>query len=353
MHKPLSAVALLLLALGCQKAPAQSATPPQATPQAQSPAGSPAAPEQPGAAAASAVKPVPAQLPAVLARVNGEAIDKTEFERALKSVEARAGQPVPAEKRDEVYRGVLDQIVTLHLLLQEAKARKVAVADTEIETQVAGIKKQFPNEDEFEKALSARGTTVETLRDDIRREIVIGKMMEAEIGPKISVKDADIKDFYDKNPAQFQQAEMFRASHILLRVDQGATEAQKKEVRAKMEGLLKEIRGGADFAALAKQHSQDASAQNGGDLNFFQKGQMVPPFEQAVMALKPGEVSGVVETQFGLHLIKLTEKQAPRTVPLPEVSQRIGQFLVMQAQQRKSGEFIETLKAKGRVEILM
>lgn len=352
MDKLFAIVVLICVSFGCQKAPAQSAVPPSPTPQAPAVAAGAADAGQAGTTS-PAPKPVPPQLPDVLARVNGEVIDRGEFERALKVVEARAGQAVPPEKRDEVYRGVLDQIVTMHLLLQEARSRKTTVADSEIESQVANIRKQFPSEDEFRKALSARGTTVEGLRDDIRREMVIGKMMEAEIGPRVSVQEADIKDFYDKNPGEFQQPERFRASHILLRVEEGATDAQKKEARARMDGLLKQIREGADFAALAKQHSQDGSGQNGGDLNYFQKGQMVPPFEQAVMALKPGEVSGVVETPFGLHVIKLTDKQPSRTVPLAEASQRIGQFLVMQAQRRMSGEFIDALKAKGRIEILM
>jgi peptidyl-prolyl cis-trans isomerase C len=349
---------ILFVTFGCQKTPAQSSTQatPATSPQAP-PAATPATPAagagQPAVPADPAVKAVPAELPAVLARVNGEAIGRAEFEKAVKSAESSAGQQVPAERRDAIYRDLLDRLVIQHLLLQEVAARKISVADTEVDAQVARFRQQAQGEEEFKKALTARGLTLEDLRKEVRTQMAISRMLEAEVGPKIDITEADVKAFYDKNPNEFQQPESYRASHILLRVDPAATDVQKKEARTKIEGLLKQVRGGADFAELAKQHSQDGSAQSGGDLNFFQKGQMVPPFEQAVMALKPGQVSGVVETQFGLHIIKLTEKRAPRTVPLAEVSQRIGQFLLQQAQQQKSGEFIEALKARGKIEILI
>jgi peptidyl-prolyl cis-trans isomerase C len=183
--------------------------------------------------------------------------------------------------------------------------------------------------------------------------MAITKMVEAEVNPKVTVDDSAVKTFYDQNPQQFQQPEAWRASHILIKVDQGAPDPQKKEARAKAESILKQVQGGGDFAALAKQHSQDGSAQAGGDLNYFQKGQMVAPFEQAAAALKPGEVSGVVETQFGYHIIKLTDHKDPRQVPLAEAAPRIGEFLKMRGQQQKAGEFIESLRSKSKIEVLI
>ena len=107
--------------------------------------------------------------------------------------------------------------------------------------------------------------------------------------------DADAKDFYDKNPDKFKQPETVRASHILIRVDEGRTRPRKKEARAKIDGVLKRAKAGEDFAALAKENSEDGSAAQGGDLGFFPRGQMVPAFDQAAFALKPGEISDVVD----------------------------------------------------------
>jgi peptidyl-prolyl cis-trans isomerase C len=368
-----SAVIVIVLSFGCQKAPAQSSTQAAAAqPRTQSSDATPGAARptaaqatQPGTepqtpdpaatpkAAEPAAKPVPAALPDVLARVNGEDIKRAEFERALKNMESRAGRQVPAEQRDRVFRGLLDQLVTLHVLLQESRSRNITVTDADLDARLQEVKKQFPNEQEFTKALASRNMTVEGLREEARSEIAVSKMVQAEVAPQIKIQESDVKAFYDKNPQQFQQPETFRASHILIRVDANATEAQKKEARTKIEGLLEQIRQGADFAAIATTNSQDGSASNAGDLNFFRKGQMVAPFQQAVEALEVGKVSGVVETQFGYHLIKLTDKRPARTVPLSEVSTRIGQFLMMREKQQKAGKFVETLKAKSKIEILI
>ena len=359
-----------LLFAGCSKAPAQSSastnntapgvaaqgtsgTPAQAAP---APAGQSAAPGQPAGPAANAAppaKPVPATLPDVVARVNTEAIGKPEFEDAIKAVEGQAGRSVPAEERDQVYRMVLDQLVTGHVLLQEAKARKVVVPDADIDARVAQLRQRFPSEDEFKKALASRNLTPDKVREELKKQLSIEKMIETEVTPKVSVSDQDVKDFYDKNPQQFQQPESWRASHILIMVPQGATDAQKKEARAKIDDVLKQAKAGGDFAELAKKYSQDGSAQAGGDLNFFSKGQMVKPFEDAVAALKVGELSGVVETQFGFHVIKLTEKRPARTVPLVEVNKQIGDYLMNRARQEKAQAFVESLKAKSKIEVLI
>ena len=201
--------------------------------------------------------------------------------------------------------------------------------------------------------MASRGMTIDELKKETRAELGVSKMVEQAVKPLIKIDESQVKDFYDKNPAQFQQPEGFRASHILIRVDANATDAQKKEARAQIEAIQKQLQGGADFATVAKEKSQDGSAANGGDLNVFRKGQMVEPFQKAVEALKVGETSGIVETQFGYHIIKLTDKQAARTVPLAEVSTRIGQFLTMRAQQEKANEFVQGLKAKSKIEILI
>jgi peptidyl-prolyl cis-trans isomerase C len=297
-------------------------------------------------------QPVPAVLPDVLARVNGETITKVEFERALKELEGRAGEPVPSEERDRIYRGVLDQIIAYRLLLQESQVRRVAVADAEVDGRIEEIRKQFPSEEAFTQTLEQRSITLAALRDDARRGMQIDKMVQAEVRDKVAVSPAQVTEFYQKNPSQFHQGERVRASHILIRTPQNADAAAKEQARTRAADLLKDVKAGKDFAALAKEHSQDpGSAVGGGDLGFFERGQMVGPFEEAAFGLQAAQVSDLVETQFGYHIIKVVERQPSRTVALEEVRPQIQQFLEGQNREQQTQAFVEALKAKGKVEI--
>jgi peptidyl-prolyl cis-trans isomerase C len=324
-------------------APASASVPAQGTP---APA---AALQQP-----PAVKAVPPQLPEIVARVNGEAINGTELENAVKGLEGRAGGPVPADQRDRVYRGVLDDMIGYKLLVQEAKARRIAVPDADVEAQIAQIRSQFPNQQQFEQALATQKMTLEAVRDDARSQMSVEKLVESEIAAKVAVKPEAVNDFYQKNQDKFQQGPRVRASHILISFPQNADAAAKLQAKTKAEGILKDLKAGKDFATAAKENSQDpGSAPNGGDLGFFEHGQMVPPFEQAAFALKPGEMSELVESQFGYHIIKVAEKQDQRVVPIDEAKGQIEQYLGQQNRQAETQALVNALKAKAKIDILI
>ena len=333
--------AALVPAAACKKSPAPAAA---ATP-------APAAPGTP-AAAATPAKPVPAQLPDVLAKVNGQDVRKADFDMMVRDMELGQG-PIPAERRDEVLRGTLDRLITYTVLSQEAKTRNVTATDAEIDDRVKQMQSQFPNEEAFKKALGERNMTIERLRSDTRDNLVISKMMDAEVATTPGASDAEAKDFYDKNPDKFKQGETLRASHILIRVDETADAATKQKAKARIDAILKRAKAGEDFAKLAKENSADGSAAQGGDLGFFPRGQMVPAFDQAAFALKPGEISDVVTTQFGYHIIKAVEHKDAATVPLAEVSDKVKQFLSNQKKQTKADEFIASLKQKSKIEVLI
>jgi peptidyl-prolyl cis-trans isomerase C len=340
----LVAAAALVGGLACRKPPAAAEASGQAAAAPQTPA-APVVPEPP--------KPVPAQLPDVLARVNGQPVTKTDFDRLIKNMEMSAGQPVPAERRDEIYRKALDQLITYAALSQEVKARSITVPDAEVDANLAEMKKQFPNEAEFQKALTARGMTPDKLRSDAKVDMAINKLMETAVANLPEATDAQVREFYDKNPDKFKQDEAVRASHILIPVDQKADAATKKTARDKAEALAKQAKGGQDFAKLARENSSDGSAANGGDLNFMSRGQTVANFDKALFSMEPGQISDVVETEFGFHIIKVTEKKAASTVPFEQVSPRIRDFLTEQNKQAKAQAFIEDLKKKSKVEVLI
>src|SRR4029079_13072051 len=186
--------------------------------------------------------------------------------------------------------------------------------------------------------------SLEQMKADARRDIAVARMIDAEIASKVGLKPMQVEDFYKNNPDQFKQPERVRASHILITVPEGADAATKAQAKAKAQQILKDVKSGKDFAALAKQHSQDpGSAQNGGDLGFFQQGQMVGPFNDAAFSLKPGATSGLIETQFGYHIIRVAEKQPERTVPLDEVRPKIAQYLQERNKESETVAFVKSL----------
>ncbi len=351
-----------VVALGCQKTPAQSQQAGQAarapsgssTPAAQTPApqGSTAQPTAP-ATTPPAPKPIPAEIPEVVARINGMPLTRAEFERAIRNVEMRAGRGVPPEQRDQVLRGILDELIAFKLVLTEAQVRSIAVTDQDVDARVGEIKKQFPSEAEFLQALKQRQLTLDQLKSETRTELIVNRTLEAEVAPKVVVGQPELDAYYKENPDKFKQPEQVRASHILFPVDSSATDEVKKKTRAEAESVLKRAQSGEDFAALAKQYSKDSSASNGGDLNFFQRGAMVPQFDQTAFSLAPGTISGIVESQFGLHIIKVTEKRPERVVPLADVSDKLSTFLKQQKQQQLAQAFLQSLRSKYKVEVLI
>jgi peptidyl-prolyl cis-trans isomerase C len=345
---------LALLSISCKKAdaPKPAAAPAAAAAPAPAPAPANTPPGIPGAPVAA--KPMPPQIPDVLARVNGEKIERWEFDNAVKRMEARAGGPVPPDKRDEVLRGVLDQLVAFHLLAQESRARKLAVADTDVDARLADIRKSFPTEDAFKQGIAAQGLTLDQLRVQAKSSLEVAKVIDSEVNAKVAVQDPEVKTFYDSNLERFKQGDTVHAAHILIGVPQNASPEQKAEAKNKAAAVLKTVKAGGDFATLARANSSDSgSAPNGGDLGFFPKGQMTPAFEEAAFKLKPGATSGLVETPFGFHIIKVIERRGPRTAPFAEVSGQIKDFLTQGQREQKLEQFVEQVKAKGKVEILV
>ena len=350
------AVALVLLTAfsigACRKGPAGQTTAAGTSGQA-SPAASGAPAGAPGQPPATPPKPVPAQLPPVIARVNDQPVTKEDFERMIHTIETRAGQPIPPDRRDEILRGALDQLLIYTLLSQESKSRGIKIDESEIDAKMQQLRSQFQTQEAFDKAMKERGMTLDKLRRDAKVDLSVTKLMDAEVSTVPGPSDLETKEFYEKNPNQFKQDEQVRASHILVRVDEKADAAKKAKARAEIDAVLKQARAGADFAKLAQEHSQDSSAAQGGDLSYFSKGQMVPAFDKVAFELKPGEISNVVTTQFGYHIIKVVDHKPGRVVPFEEASPQIKRYLGEQKKAQHAEAYVDGLKKKSKIEVLI
>jgi peptidyl-prolyl cis-trans isomerase C len=294
----------------------------------------------------------------VVAKVNGKEIKNSELTQALNTVVAQNPQLRAAmsseDQMKEFKTQVLQQLVSTELLTQEGKKLKINDLDQQVDETYKNVKANFPNEEDFQKSLEIQNMTEEDLRIEIEKGVRIQNLIDQNVQKDISIPEKDAKAFYDTNKDKFVEKESVKASHILIQVEKDAEKEKDKEAREKIDGLLKRAKKGEDFAALAKENSEDPSAErNSGDLGYFSKGQMVPEFEDAAFALKVGDISDVVKSSFGYHIIKCEDKKPERTVPYEEAQERITQYLENTAVQAKLTEYLETLKQAGNVEILL
>ncbi|QXE90962.1 peptidylprolyl isomerase [Geomonas subterranea] len=284
--------------------------------------------------------------------VNGVAITRAEVERATRVLLSQSGQPqqLPPQAMQKATQAALDQLTTAELIYQEASKVEIKDLDQQVEKKIAESKALYPNPDAFEQALKGSGLTVAEMTRNARKSIVINTFIERRFATKAEVSDAEAEKFYQDNLEKyFTRPESARASHILVKVDATESAEEKAKAKEKAETLLKRVKGGEEFAAVAKAESGCPSATVGGDLGTFGRGQMVPPFEKAVFDLKPGEISPVVESQFGFHIIKLAEKHEAGKMSYDDAKAKIFEYLKAEKVRQQVGAFVEELKSKAKI----
>jgi peptidyl-prolyl cis-trans isomerase C len=285
------------------------------------------------------------------ASVNGTVITQAELEREILNLSHRYSiQMQDSSIPDDIESKALDNLITRQLLYETSQEAQIEVEDSEVDANLQQAISRFPNKEAFESVLKRENVTEDELKTEIRYGLAIQKYVEDVYISKITVSDEELKAYYDSNPSLFKHPEMLEASHILIRVDSEADEAQKLEAKKKIDGIAKKLAAGEDFAELAKTYSECPSSSNGGDLGSFGRGQMVQAFEDAAFALNPGEISPIVETHFGYHIIKVSEKQPEGSFPLDQVKPQIQQILMREKVQILLEKDIENLKAKANIE---
>ena len=288
-----------------------------------------------------------------VAVVNGVIIDRGTFDRELDYFVRRAapgGKQVPDFQMAQMKNQVLESLIDRELLFQESKKKGIQVKPEAVSDQLKNIQQRYPNKDEFKKLLNDMGLTESDLQAQIAHGMAIQKLIDEEVADKIKISDEETKSYYDANPQLFQQPEQVKASHILIKVDANATDAQKAEARKKIKEVQQKVQKGEDFATLAKTYSEGPSGPRGGDLGYFKRGQMVKPFEAAAFSLKPNETSDIVETNFGYHLIKVVDKKPAKKTTYAEVKNRLNDRLKKQKMDSKAVAYIKSLRESAKIE---
>jgi peptidyl-prolyl cis-trans isomerase C len=323
------------------------------------------------AAAPAEVKPAPAEpnkpAPkpvdpnATVVTVNGKVFKEKDFTPEInKQIDAQAkrmagmGWPMNDETKAMMAEQMRDQVVDMtiekELLNEQLKAKKIDVNDAQINARFDDMVKESGQKiEEIEAILAQRGSTISDFKEQaVRPQLSIEKLYEADASYK-AVTEADANAFYSQNKTRFEKPEQVRASHILI-MTKDKDEAGKAEAKKKIEDLLKQARGGADFAELARKHSEDPGSKDKGGEYTFPKGQMVPEFEQAAFALEPNKISDVVETQYGYHIIKLSEKLPAKTETFDEAKAKIINGLKGQNTGEFFNKFRQEMKTNAKIE---
>jgi len=288
-----------------------------------------------------------------VATVNGVEITRQDYDREMQAAQqyfaSMGHQAVSGERLKEVEKAVLKKLINGMLLFQASQKSGIKVDPAKIEAEFKGFRDRFPTEKEYQTALVELHLTEAGVKEKIGEGLAIQEFIQRDFTDKATVSDKEIQDYYDHNSAAFHKAEQVKASHILITVKPDADEATKKAARQKLERIRKQIVAGGDFAAFAKKNSDCPSKTQGGDLGYFSRGQMVKPFEQAVFSMMPGDVSDIVETQFGYHIIKLIDKKPATTVSFADAHDQIEDHLKQAQAQAAIGGYLDKVRKEAKI----
>lgn len=323
---------------------------------AQTPAAAPTAADKPAAATTSTNQLFP---DSVVAKGKGVEIKRSKLDESLVALRAEAaarGQAIPEDMRASLESDVLHGLIFKAILASKATAEDKVKAKETTDQYVAEVRKKFPSEEAFQSKLKAAGMTLDQLQSRRQEEAICMEVLDREVKSKVTVADADIKKFYDDNPEEFEKPEQVRASHILIStLDKGQQPlpAEQKKVKEK---LARDIKAradkGEDFAKLAKEFSEDPGSKDNGGEYTFGRGEMVKEFEAAAFSLKTNQVSDIVETSYGYHIIKLSEKIPASKVDFAKVSPKIKDYLTDQEVRKQLPDYRAKLEKEAGVEII-
>ena len=265
---------------------------------------------------------------AKVAVVNGSVLTRSALDRDLLAIRkrfTRSGKELKESQLPAIKQEVLENLINRTLLSQESVKQGIKIDDSMIKEQLADMKKRYDNPADFAKNLEEANITEKDLKEQIKLGLSVQQLIEQKFVQKMTITDPEAKTYYEANLQRFSQPEQVKASHILIKAEQDADEAKTLEAKEKIEMIQKRVKKGDDFAALAKEFSEGPSAPKGGDLGYFGPGRMVKPFETVAFKMEPDEVSDIVKTRFGYHLIKVTDKKpATDFICIHRITEHLG-----------------------------
>jgi len=291
----------------------------------------------------------------VVAVVNQEIITLSEVEKWVDPLKQEIVAEDRLERRERIVgllRRVLDKLIEEKLIDQEAKKLGIKISSKEIEATLEEVRQRNAvTQEDLEKALAVEGLTFETYKKQIEKGLQRQRLINWSVKVEVKPGEKELRAFYQKNVGRYRTNETYRPGHILLVIPKGATPEEIREIRKMGQKVLEKIKGGEDFGEMALLYSQDASGKNRGDLGYFKRGELFPAFEREALRLKVGEVSGLLRTEFGFHIIKLLDRKGMEPLPFEEVREKVNADYHEGEMEKAFRQYLSTLKEKSIIEI--
>jgi peptidyl-prolyl cis-trans isomerase SurA len=293
---------------------------------------------------------------AIVAVVNDEIITLFEVNREAQPVvsEAEKKGSLTDAARSQIRRTALDRLIEKKLTGQKIKELNIHVSEEEVRQAIDDVRKQnnIPSQEALVAALAGQGLSFDQYRAQLQEQIEKLKLVSIEVRAKVQVGETETRDYYTANLAKYTEEESYRARHIFFKTGEKSTPAEIQRSKTTALAVLADAKGGKEFAELAKKFSEDPAARkDGGDLGSFKKGDMQPELEKAILALKPGEVSELVTTPIGFHIIKLEARVAGATRPFESVKAEIEEILYRKKSEERFSQWAKDLRGKASIEL--
>jgi peptidyl-prolyl cis-trans isomerase SurA len=291
----------------------------------------------------------------IAAIVNDDIITMLDVDKESVALTRELEKKPPKDPVDKtkIRASALNRLIDKTLVDQKIKELDIKVSEEEVRQSIEDVKKQNNlNQEALVTALAGQGLTFDQYRAQLKDQLERIRLMSQEVRAKIFVGEREVREYYEANKAKYGEEELYHARHIFFKLDRKADATELKRVMDSAAAVLKEVNAGKDFAELARKHSSDPAAErNGGDLGTFKKGEMLPEIESSVIAMKPGEISELVKTPSGFHIIKLEEKTKGTARPFEELKAEIEDMLYKKKSEERFNQWVSELRKGASIEI--
>ena len=286
----------------------------------------------------------------VVAQVGDKKITEMEVQRYMKVLLPMNyyHRTLTDEKKKEIRKKAIDYLINRELLYYEAKKKGIKISEKQIDKLMEELEKRYKSKKNLEKLLKQTGLSLEQFREELRKRLAIDKLLKDHVSVKIT--DKELKEYYEKNKYKFKEPEALKIRYIYIKVDPSKPKG-RQIARERAEKAYKEIKEGKDFGDVAYRYSDDLSRIKGGELGFVHKGRFEKPVEDVIYKLKVGEVSPLIETELGFHIVKIEAKRESRVVPFEKIKEKLKKELTEKYQKEKYEALLEDAKKELKVVI--